>query len=144
MSPEVEVFLGEVPIAPYETPGCQKFAETVLPFVRQTNVIILANHAAQLDRENKPVVAKEGTWQPDKIINGYAGMEARAGWSKDVPKLLLNEPVPGVNWNYAEFTADKKPRPESNQAVCLACHRPAAKTSFVYGYSLIKAAATAR
>jgi L-fuculose-phosphate aldolase len=42
--PEVEVFLGEVPIAPYETPGGQKFAETILPFVKRTNVIILANH----------------------------------------------------------------------------------------------------
>ena len=42
--PEVEVFLGEVPIAPYETPGGKKFAETILPFVHQSNVIILANH----------------------------------------------------------------------------------------------------
>lgn len=42
--PEVEVFLGEVPIAPYETPGGKKFAETILPFVAQSNVIILANH----------------------------------------------------------------------------------------------------
>ena len=42
--PEVEVFLGEVPIAPYETPGTKKFAETVLPFVAQSSVIILANH----------------------------------------------------------------------------------------------------
>ena len=44
MLPEVEVFLGEVPIAPYETPGGKKFAETILPFVKQSNVIILANH----------------------------------------------------------------------------------------------------
>jgi L-fuculose-phosphate aldolase len=42
--PEVEVFLGEVPISPYETPGGKKFAETILPFVKQSNVIILANH----------------------------------------------------------------------------------------------------
>jgi len=42
--PEVEVFLGEVPIAPYETPGCKKFAETILPFVMKSNVILLANH----------------------------------------------------------------------------------------------------
>jgi L-fuculose-phosphate aldolase len=42
--PEVEVFLGEVPITRYETPGGQKFADTILPFVRHTNVIILANH----------------------------------------------------------------------------------------------------
>ena len=28
----------------YETPGGQKFADTVLPFVKKANVIILANH----------------------------------------------------------------------------------------------------
>ena len=42
--PEVEVFLGDVPITTYETPGGQKFADTVLPFVQKANVIILANH----------------------------------------------------------------------------------------------------
>jgi L-fuculose-phosphate aldolase len=44
--PEVEVFLGEVPITKYETPGGKKFAETVLPFVAKTNVILLANHGS--------------------------------------------------------------------------------------------------
>jgi L-fuculose-phosphate aldolase len=42
--PEVEVFLGDVPITRYETPGGKAFAETVLPYVDKTNVIILANH----------------------------------------------------------------------------------------------------
>jgi L-fuculose-phosphate aldolase len=42
--PEVEVFLGDVPITKYETPGGQAFADTVLPFVSKTNIIILANH----------------------------------------------------------------------------------------------------
>jgi L-fuculose-phosphate aldolase len=42
--PEVEVFLGDVPITKYETPGGQTFAETILPFVKKTNIIILANH----------------------------------------------------------------------------------------------------
>lgn len=42
--PEVEVFLGDVPITKYETPGGQAFADTILPFVDRTNVIILANH----------------------------------------------------------------------------------------------------
>src|SRR5881398_2579143 len=31
--PEVEVFLGEVPISIYETPGDNRFASTVLPYV---------------------------------------------------------------------------------------------------------------
>ncbi len=42
--PEVEVFLGDVPITKYETPGGQAFADTILPFVAKSNVIILANH----------------------------------------------------------------------------------------------------
>ena len=42
--PEVEVFLGDVPITKYETPGGQAFADTIIPFVDRTNVIILANH----------------------------------------------------------------------------------------------------
>ncbi len=50
--PEAEIFLGEVPIAPYETPGTQEFAETLLPFVQQTNVIVLANHGTVSFGEN--------------------------------------------------------------------------------------------
>ncbi len=42
--PEIEVFLGEVAISPYETPGSQTFADTVLPFVKDTDTILLANH----------------------------------------------------------------------------------------------------
>jgi L-fuculose-phosphate aldolase len=42
--PEFEVFLGEVAITPYETPGGQKFADTVIPYVKDTDTILLANH----------------------------------------------------------------------------------------------------
>lgn len=42
--PEVEIFLGDVPITRYAIPGGQEFADTILPFVHKTNVIILANH----------------------------------------------------------------------------------------------------
>ncbi|MEW4488247.1 class II aldolase/adducin family protein [Thalassoglobus sp. JC818] len=42
--PEIEVFMGEVPLAPYETPGGQEFADTVVPFLKATNTIILTNH----------------------------------------------------------------------------------------------------
>lgn len=42
--PEVEMFLGEVPTARYETPGTVAFAQTILPFVRESNAIVLANH----------------------------------------------------------------------------------------------------
>jgi len=50
--PEVEVFLGDVPIAKYETPGGQGLADTILPFVKKTNVVILANHGTVSWGEN--------------------------------------------------------------------------------------------
>ncbi len=50
--PEVEVFLGDVPITKYETPGGQDFADTIRPFVDRTNVIILANHGTVSFGEN--------------------------------------------------------------------------------------------
>jgi L-fuculose-phosphate aldolase len=50
--PEVEVFLGDVPITKYETPGGQVFADTVLPFVQKCNVLILANHGTVSFGEN--------------------------------------------------------------------------------------------
>jgi L-fuculose-phosphate aldolase len=42
--PEYEVFIGPAAVAPYETPGTQAFAETVLPFVHEHNTILLQNH----------------------------------------------------------------------------------------------------
>jgi L-fuculose-phosphate aldolase len=44
--PEFEVFVGKVAIAPYRTPGTAEFARTVLPFVRDHNTVLLANHGA--------------------------------------------------------------------------------------------------
>jgi L-fuculose-phosphate aldolase len=42
--PEMEVFVGRVAVSPYETPGTKKFAETVIPYARDHNTILLANH----------------------------------------------------------------------------------------------------
>ncbi len=42
--PEFDVFVGSVAVSPYETPGTKKFAETVLPFIKSHNTILLANH----------------------------------------------------------------------------------------------------
>jgi len=41
---EYEIFIGPAAVAPYETPGTQAFAETVLPFVEEHNTILLTNH----------------------------------------------------------------------------------------------------
>jgi len=45
--PEVEIFIGQVPLARYDTPGSKDFAETLLPHLRnKANTILLANHGA--------------------------------------------------------------------------------------------------
>jgi L-fuculose-phosphate aldolase len=67
--PEVEVFLGDVPITKYETPGGQQFAETILPFVKNTNVIILANHGTVSYGEN---VERAYWWT--EILDAYCRM----------------------------------------------------------------------
>ena len=41
---EYEYFIGPAAVAPYETPGTQAFAETILPFVQDHNTILLTNH----------------------------------------------------------------------------------------------------
>jgi L-fuculose-phosphate aldolase len=42
--PEYEIFVGQVALAKYETPGTEAFAESVLPHVRTHNTVLLANH----------------------------------------------------------------------------------------------------
>ncbi len=42
--PEVEIFLGVVPLAPYETPGNDRFAATIRPFANNSTAVLLSNH----------------------------------------------------------------------------------------------------
>ena len=44
--PEALVNLGEVPCVPYEIPGSQALADSIAPYVRNHNAILLANHGA--------------------------------------------------------------------------------------------------
>ncbi len=79
--PEVEVFLGDVPITKYETPGGQAFADTILPFVQNTNVIILANHGTVSYGED---VTRAYWWT--EILDAYCRM------------LMLAKSLGGVNY----------------------------------------------
>ena len=67
--PEVEIFLGDVPITKYEIPGSQEFADTILPFVHKANVIILANHGTVSFGET---VEKAYWWT--EILDAYCRM----------------------------------------------------------------------
>jgi cytochrome c553 len=102
------------------------------------SMIMVVNYAAKLDDKKQPVREPGGDYAVDKALS-YSGMEARAGWGKDIPELLRNG-----NWNYGLFTADKAPRAELNQAVCLACHKPLAADSYVFTMKALKEKAAAK
>lgn len=79
--PEVEVFMGEVPIAPYETPGGQDFANTVVPFLESTNTIILKNHGTVSFGKD----LQEAYWKTE-ILDAYCRI------------LLLSRQLGGVTY----------------------------------------------
>lgn len=80
--PEIEVFLGEIPFAPYETPGGQKFADTVLPFLKPgTNCIILSNHGTVSFGEH----LEQAYWRTE-IVDAYCRI------------LILAKQVGGVSY----------------------------------------------
>ncbi len=98
-------------------------------------IIVVVNYAARLDGSKRPVVEKDGSWAVDKITS-YAGMEARAGWGKDIPDVLRNG-----TWNYGIFGPEKASRSMISQAACLACHKPQAATGYVFQLKDIQARA---
>src|SRR5437879_5228121 len=44
--PEAEVFLGPVKTAKYVTPGDKRLGESIMPFVKDSNTVLLGNHGA--------------------------------------------------------------------------------------------------
>ncbi|MFK7737796.1 MAG: class II aldolase/adducin family protein [Pirellulaceae bacterium] len=86
--PEVEVFLGDVPITKYETPGGQAFADTIIPFVDKSNVIILANHGTVSFGED---VEKAYWWT--EILDAYCRMLMLARQLGKVNYLDQNQSV---------------------------------------------------
>lgn len=44
--PEAVVLLGNVPVAPYATPGTQEVPDSIAPYCKDYNAVLLANHGA--------------------------------------------------------------------------------------------------
>ncbi|MCL1951167.1 MAG: homoserine O-succinyltransferase [Turicibacter sp.] len=62
ISPEAVVLLGTVPVAPYATPGTEEVPDSVAPYCRGHNALLLANHGAL-------------TWGED-LLQAYYRMES--------------------------------------------------------------------
>ena len=90
---EPDLFLGEVALAPFETPGTNEFAKSVTPFVQDTNAILLANHGVVtyadelkkalwmteiLDAACKTVILSQSVGGPQQLSKEQANDLARA------------------------------------------------------------------
>ena len=87
--PEVEVFLGVVPRADYETPGGQGFADTVRPFIGRANTVVLSNHGTV---SWGPTV--ERAYWYTEILDGYCRvlfLANQLGNVERLPREKVNE-----------------------------------------------------
>jgi cytochrome c553 len=94
-------------------------------------VIMQINGLARLGPDQQPIRDSAGAWVVDRVTS-YTGMESRAGWGTNLPTWLRN-----ADWNYGSFTVDRAPKPDANQAVCLACHKGQAAVSYVFTFNEI-------
>jgi len=90
------------------------------------SAIFIEVYAAKRGADKKPVTGPDGNLTTEKLL-AYTAMAREAGWGNEVPEMIRNE-----NWNYAVFGADRVQKTAINQAECLACHKPADKSSYVF------------
>jgi cytochrome c553 len=109
----------------YANPAALQAARAGKP-LPDGSVLFAEVYTAKLDANKNPITGADGVYETDKVV-AYTAMERQAGWGDDFPEMLRNE-----NWNYAVFTADKKPRAGVNQAECLGCHKPLDKVSYTF------------
>jgi L-fuculose-phosphate aldolase len=80
--PEVEIFLGVVPRADYETPGGPDFAATIRPFIGRANTVVLSNHGTV----SWGATVEQAFWHTE-ILDAYCHMLMLARMLGNVERL---------------------------------------------------------
>lgn len=101
--PEVEIFLGAVPTAPYATPGSAQFAATVQPFLGRANTVLLTNHGAV----SWGATLERAYWQTE-ILDAYCRILILARSLGGVAQLSANE-VEALHALRGRFSASADP-----------------------------------
>jgi cytochrome c553 len=96
------------------------------------SIILAEVFAIKIDQDKKPLLDKDGFFVPDRLL-ANSTMARGADWGADIPEMLRNE-----NWNYALLSKDQNPI-AVNQAECLACHKPEARSSYLFTYKSLLA-----
>lgn len=88
---------------------------------------------AELDDAGEPVEGPDGEFV-EADLAAFTAMEKEAGWGEEVPEILRND-----DWRYAVFSPAGEHRAGTNEAPCLACHKPLTETDFVFTYDALEA-----
>lgn len=86
--PEAEVFLGPVKMAKYVTPGDQRLAESIIPFVQGANTVLMGNHGVVCFDTDL-----EQCYYKLEIVDAYARILLLAKQLGNVNPLGANEMV---------------------------------------------------
>lgn len=98
-------------------------------------VILVEVSSAKLGADQKAQRGADGRLVADQVVS-FSAMAREPGWGKEFPAMLRNE-----DWNYALFNGKREARANVNQAVCLACHKPQDKSSYLFTMAQLQAAA---
>ena len=90
------------------------------------SMIFTEVYKAKLDAGKNPVMGQDGFFEPGELAF-FTAMETGTGWGDGFPAELRNG-----SWNYAVFNADGSLKSGTNQAKCLACHKPLDRDSYVF------------
>jgi hypothetical protein len=98
-------------------------------------VMTMVKYRANLDAQGQPIKDAEGRFIKGDLV-GFSVMEKRTGWGTEYPPELRNG-----EWEYQDFTADRKANDKVNLAACFQCHTSQASNDFLFTSEKIKAAA---
>jgi cytochrome c553 len=81
---------------------------------------------AKLDADDNPVTGADGHFAEDSLAL-YTAMQKITGAGADVPAIFSN-----ADWRYAVFDTSGVHKAGTNEAKCLACHKPESATDFLF------------
>jgi cytochrome c553 len=95
--------------------------------------LLVEIHTAKLDDAGVPVEGADGHFVEAELLS-FTAMEKSAGWGAAVPEILRND-----DWRYAVFTPAGEHRAGTNEAPCLACHKPLTDTDYTFTLEALQA-----
>lgn len=118
----------------WASPGAAEAAKAGKPMPSGT-LILTEVFNARLGPNGQPVKGADGHFEAGELAF-YTAMQKIAGGGASVPELYRNE-----NWRYAVFTTGRTHKAGTNEARCLACHKPEAARDYLFTLKQLAAAA---